>query len=209
MNIDLESSYGPVVIAGAHCTVTEALAICLEDRYSIPALTVSNWRELTRKLAMKRRAQLVIADKEFWETPEQEAEVAAGTPLAIISDHTSPEVAQAVLDGKLRGALTRGTPLSTMVAAIRLMLGGEVYLKDPDLIGSSVDGADGAGQRLSPRRRSIVSLVAAGYSNRRIAEEMGLTTSLVANEMRALFQYFEARNRTELAVRWRSTRSGD
>lgn len=202
MIVGSEMKSGPVVIASAQRSVAEALAFCLEDGFLIPALTASTHAELTDQLGAPRRAGLVVADLDFWKTADQADHIAQGVPVAIMSDGAVPEISRAVLDGKLRGAVSKKSPLPRLAAAISLMLSGECYLQDDGKAETPERFLKDWAAALSPRRLSILSLVAAGYSNRRIAADLSLSTSLVAFELRAMFHSLGVRNRTELVVKW-------
>ncbi len=55
------------------------------------------------------------------------------------------------------------------------------------------------GQR---QRQRILDWMVYGYSNREIAEKLGLSRSGTAYHVRKLLEHFDAVNRTELAVRY-------
>lgn len=195
---------GPVVIASRQRSVAEALAFCLEDGFDISALTAATHVELAHQLRAQRRAGLLVADLDFWKATDQADEIAQDVPVAILSDGTVPEISRAVLDGKLRGAVSKKTPLPKLAAAISLMLSGECYLRDDGRAATVESCLNDWVMTLTPRRLSILSLVAAGYSNRRIAAELCLTPSLVAFELRSMFLGLGVRNRTELVIKWQS-----
>ena len=52
------------------------------------------------------------------------------------------------------------------------------------------------------RRQQILDWLVLGYTNREIAEKLGLTKRGLHWHMRQLFERFDAVNRTELAVRY-------
>lgn len=202
MIVNSERTPGPVVIASAQRSVAEALAYCLKDGFNISTLTAGSQAELAHQLGARRQAGLVVVDLDFWKTADQAEEIAQEVPVAIISERVVPEISRAVLDGKLRGAVSKKTPLPKLAAAISLMLSGDHYLQDESRAETPEDCMADWVAMLSPRRLSILSLVAAGYSNRRIASDLALSSSLVAFELRMMFQRFGVRNRTELVIKW-------
>ena len=204
MQIDNELHRATVLIVSGQATVAEALATCLTEGYGITAYPVCSPEELQRRMESRRRTGLILIDTAVdWSGAIGEGTDA--TPVALLTDEPSAEASAAVLEGRMRGALSKATPLRTAAAAIRLMLGGDVYLREvlPDPAGPAARGDGQPG--LSGRRRAIGALIAAGRSNRQIETELSLSASLVASEIRFLLRHFNVRNRTELAIRWGST----
>jgi len=200
LGLDNETSRGPVLIVSPESTVVEALAVCLNEAYGISAHPFSSAAELGRRMDSRRKAGLILVDSLFLENDGLEDAMVGDTPVALLTDQPSAETSAAVLEGRYCGALTKATPLRTAAAAIRLMLGGDVYLREH--LPQTANTNDRA--KLSERRTAIGTLIAAGKSNRQIQTELCLSASLVAAEIRTLLRHFGVRNRTELAMRWRS-----
>ena len=55
---------------------------------------------------------------------------------------------------------------------------------------------------LPKRRHEIVELVAAGYDNQQISDELGIFIFTVKKHLQIIFQTLEVRHRTELAAKW-------
>lgn len=202
MQIDIDMQRDPVLIASPHATLAEALATCLSASFGISAQPVTSAPDLQRLMESRRRAPLVLMDAAFGEDGDFVDSVASILPVAVLSDQPSLETSARVLDGRLRGALTKTTPLRTVAAAIRLMLGGDTYLRElAPPMGTQPRLEDGKAG-LSDRKRAIGERVAAGWSNRQIEAELNLSASIVAAEVRAMLRQFGVRNRTELAMRW-------
>jgi len=199
MEAESDPARGPVLIVSPEATVVEALAACLNDAYGINAQPVCSAADLGRRIESRRRAGLILIDSQFLGTDTLDGGLMGETPVALLTDHADAETSAAVLDGRFCGALTKATPLRTAAAAIRLMLGGDVYLRENDARAPAVPGKTA----MSERRSAIGALIAAGRSNRQIQDELSLSASLVAAEIRVLLRLFGVRNRTELAMRWR------
>jgi len=54
--------------------------------------------------------------------------------------------------------------------------------------------------KLSRRRQQVIELLAAGLKNHEIADELGISTEVVKNNIRNIFAATGARNRVELAL---------
>ena len=61
---------------------------------------------------------------------------------------------------------------------------------------------------LSPREREILELLAAGFSNKEIADRLGLTDGTVRWHLRHVYYKLHVRSRTEAALKFRSARAG-
>ena len=59
--------------------------------------------------------------------------------------------------------------------------------------------------QLSRRQQQVIQLLAAGLKNHEIAKELGISTEVVKNDIRNIFDATGARNRVELAL-WYETR---
>ena len=61
---------------------------------------------------------------------------------------------------------------------------------------------------LSPREREILELLAAGRSNKEIADRLGLTDGTVRWHLRHVYNKLHVRSRTEAALKFRSAKVG-
>lgn len=61
----------------------------------------------------------------------------------------------------------------------------------PQTIGDSI---------LTPRQREVLTLVALGYSNQQVADELNVQLATVENHLHAIFGRLDVRTRTEAAV---------
>ena len=69
------------------------------------------------------------------------------------------------------------------------------------------EAATDAAAGLTERERDVARLVAAGSSNAEIADELFVSPKTVERHVSNLLAKLDARNRTELAQRWRATES--
>ena len=56
--------------------------------------------------------------------------------------------------------------------------------------------------RLSPREREVATLVAAGFTNRQIADALCISLPTVKDHVHAILTTTGAQNRSEVAARW-------
>ena len=125
------------------------------------------------------------------------AEIIAEQPdakiLIITSFSTTDRIAKAIKAGAL-GAIMKNADDSEMVAAIRAVGRGKVYLaKDIKRLFKE----DPPMPELSPRQREILDAITRGLTNQDIATLLGISLDMVKKHMTALLQKMNVANRSE------------
>jgi DNA-binding NarL/FixJ family response regulator len=103
------------------------------------------------------------------------------------------------IHGGARGYLLKGSPAAEIAQAIRQVHAGESYLS-PRIAAKLVKGVAqlrGRGGLLSARERGVLRLVAAGQSNRQIAETLSISERTVKFHVTSLFNKLGADNRAQ------------
>jgi DNA-binding NarL/FixJ family response regulator len=124
------------------------------------------------------------------------------------SDHDQ-ELALAMLCG-CSGVILKHTAPSLFVKSIRKAHAGEIWL-DPHIMAAAMrqsllDTGARAGREelarvlLTSRERQIMTLVAQGYVNKEIAEEMFLSEQTIKRQLRIIFAKLGVADRLELAL---------
>ena len=111
---------------------------------------------------------------------------------------TDDDVFRAIRGGA-RGYLLKGSPAAEIAQAIRQVHAGESYLS-PRIAAKLVKGVTRPGGRtglLSARERGVLRLVAAGLSDRQIAEALSISERTVKFHVTALFNKLGAENRAQ------------
>ena len=101
--------------------------------------------------------------------------------------------------GGARGYLLKGSPAAEIARAVRQVHAGESYLS-PRIAAKLVQGVAQPGRRaglLSARQRGVLRLVAAGQSNRQIAETLSISERTVKFHVTAIFNKLGADNRAQ------------
>jgi DNA-binding NarL/FixJ family response regulator len=118
-----------------------------------------------------------------------------------------------VIEAGARGYIPKSASSAIMIAALRLILSGGVYLPplmnqangvasrqpngraEPDLPPDSV-----MDRRLTPRQMEVLRCLARGQSNKEIAYQLGLSQGTVKIHIAAIFRAFKVRNRTQAVI---------
>ena len=111
---------------------------------------------------------------------------------------TDDDVFRAIRGGA-RGYLLKGSPAAEIAQAIRQVHAGESYLS-PRIAAKLVEGVTRPSRRtglLSARERGVLRLVAAGLSNRQIADTLEISERTVKFHVTAIFNKLGADNRAQ------------
>lgn len=149
----------------------------------------------------------------------------SGARVAVLSRRADAAAARDSFRAGAVGYLEKSRPLGEQAAVIRFLLDGGSYLP-PQLLTAVLD-AGGAGAAptasgdttvragvalgqsdsaagLTPRQREVLALIAAGHSNKDIADRLGIGAGTVKLHVRAVLKELRARNRTDAArMAWR------
>ena len=134
-----------------------------------------------------------------------------GVPVVIISAHEEPTDVRRALSLGALGYIPKSTPPNTLLDALRLVLGGGVYVPplflqsaqareplapdDPD-----VSGGNTTEEALTGRQADVLVLLSQGKSNKVIARELDLSEKTVKAHGTAVFRALGVVNRTQAAI---------
>ncbi len=165
----------------------------------------------TRKIGEDRKFDLIILDMRMpgmngLSGLRRMLSIAGGTPVAIISGMLSPAEAREVMREGAAGFLPKTMPLHQLDDALRQLLAGDRFV--PSFL--MVDKRAGAVASRNPERaswndltareRQVLTELMQGWSNKQIAENLGIAEITVKSHLMHLFRKINARNRTD-AVR--------
>src|SRR4051812_6320176 len=135
-----------------------------------------------------------------------------GLPILVVSMHDEMVYAERALRAGARGYIMKEAGGENLLAAIRQILGGQVYVS-PKMSAQLLDSFSGRKARdagspfgkLTDREFEIFQLVGHGRSTREIAKQLGLSTKTIDVHRGNLRAKLELRDTTALvrpAVRW-------
>lgn len=124
-------------------------------------------------------------------------------PVIVLSGDEEPQQIRAAIDRGAVGYVPKSHTSDMMIAALRFVLSGGIYLPasalEDDLGLAPPARAAGAHafSRLSPRQQQVAQLLLQGQSNKAIARKLGLSEGTVKAHVSAIYQIVGARNRVE------------
>ena len=198
-----------IVIADDHPLYREALATAFGRTADIEASASVDDLEQALTALGKGPVDLVLLDLDM---PGM-----GGTAGVARVRERYPETRVAVISGsvgsgKIRDALAAGacgyvpktfTP-DMILAAVRLMLSGAIYVP-PDALTDSVEAAPGgraggASGTLTPRELEVLRLLTTGAANKEIARQIGVAEVTVKLHTRRILEKLGVRNRAAAAA---------
>lgn len=127
------------------------------------------------------------------------------TPVILLTTFDDPDLMMRAVDAGAQGFLLKDASPEDLKAAIQRVAGGETLLQPVSLgpvraAWSEPAGTD-TGAKLTDRERSILRLVAGGYSNKEIARSLHLSEGTVKNYMSDLLVKLDCRDRTHAVLK--------
>lgn len=109
-----------------------------------------------------------------------------------LSMHSDPRQVQAALDAGASGFVLKDNSFDELARGVRRVHAGQVYLSGELMglmlaYGGAAHAPDPTVQRLTPRERQMVQLLAEGYSTQQIADQLHVSAKTVATHREHVF----------------------
>lgn len=193
-----------VCIADDHSLVRQGIRLILEDS---PYEVVAEADDLvgTRHVLRRYRPDLLILDlrmRDEWMLPEIPALLAMSPKVRVLvlTMHDQPDYAREVLRSGASGYICKESTADELTTALRVLCSGRRYL-------DARVGASLAAHRqeehlfgLTDREREVLRLVAAGNTNREIANRLFLSLRTVEGQRAAIRMKLGLRTRAQLSA---------
>ena len=190
-----------ILVADDHDLVRETIAAYLQAEGFEEVRLASDVNEALHLVATTGRFDLILVD---YDMPGMAGltglsrMIAAnrGRAVALISGAISTELAEAAIEMGAAGFVPKTLGSRSMVAAVRFMMGGEVFAP-LSLIRKPVRAGEAL---LSPRETDVLRGICAGKSNKEIARDFGLQEVTVKLHVKTMSRKLAAKNRTHAAM---------
>jgi len=125
--------------------------------------------------------------------------------ILILTQYSETVQLRRMLDAGANGYLLKSARGDELLSAIRAVVGGGTYI-DANLAGALLPGArndtptcdQDAWERLTPRERQVLELVAEGFSNKEIAVSLGVAVKTAMAHRANLMDKLDIHNRSKL-----------
>ncbi len=136
------------------------------------------------------------------------SEHAPSVPVVIVSATETTSVIRRALACGAAGFLPKSADSTTLIAALRLVLDGGIYVPPAVLNSEAVDDTSVASRanparhnhNLTLRQLEVLSLLSKGLSNKGIARRLNLSESTVKLHIAAILRALGVNNRTQAAL---------
>lgn len=148
---------------------------------------------------------LTLPDATMVEAVERLHQVAPEAQILVFAADVSRQTVESAFAAGARGFVPKGAAASTLVAAIDVVLCGEVFVPKevlPAWAGGVTTPAKATppAARLTPRQQEVLLRLAGGLANKEIAAQLGMSHSTVRVHVSAIFRALSVENRTRAAM---------
>lgn len=206
-----------VAIVEDNKTIRESLAEFAQTDSECRCVCVCATGEEALKIIPKHNPDIVLMDVQLpnmsgIECCAQLKEILPNTQIIMVTVYEDTERIYKALRAGACGYLLKRCAPEELVAAIRdVRQGGAPMSREiaRKVIASFREPLTAAKEveDLSPREREILALLAEGFSNKKIADRMGVTDGTVRWHLRHVYNKLHVRSRTEAALKFRSARA--
>ncbi len=218
-----------ILLADDHALFRDALVQYIERAEPDAQITLAkDFHEVKEALLEDADQDLVLLDLRMPGMSNMEGmkfirEEYKDIPVALISGIAELRDVKAAMDMGAVGYFPKTLPGKSMIRAIQLVLAGERYIPidyetnkimpsyfkniektDKNDEGSTMGGAEifsASEIKLTPRETEVLSFLLKGFSNKEIANELGLQVVTVKLHVRGVCRKLGAKNRTQAALK--------
>ena len=128
-----------------------------------------------------------------------------GLPIVVVSGHEEAQVARRALAHGASAYIPKSTPAEDIVAAIRSVLDGDVWLPPAIVAGHAElrpDEAEVAARvaALTPQQFRVLTMIAEGLLNKQIAYDLGVSEATIKAHVTAILRKLGVTNRTQAVL---------
>jgi len=190
-----------IVLADDHAVVRSALRLLLEAEDDLEVVAVAGDIEGAVRYVRGHRPDVLILDlnlpggRSLPAVPDL-AEASPATAIVVLTMEKNPAYAREALQSGVLGYVLKEAADKELVTAVRMAAEGRTYLQ-PEL-GARLAAGREDGDGLSDRERDVLRLIALGYTNGEIADQLGLSVRTVESHRAHIQQKLGMGKRSEL-----------
>jgi DNA-binding NarL/FixJ family response regulator len=203
-----------IILADDHKIVRQGLRTMLESEADIEVIGEADDGRLAVRLARELSPQVIIMDVGMpdlngIEATRQVLAESPGVKVIGLSMHCDRRFVMNMLKAGASGYLLKDSAFEELATAIRMVLGGKVYLSTEIANIVVKDYLQGGGDEsvfsvLTPREREVLQLMAEGKSSRQIADHLIISIKTVETHRMQIMhklQIFSVAELTKYAIR--------
>jgi DNA-binding NarL/FixJ family response regulator len=205
-----------ILIAGRYALFRDGIGILVREvAEAVETIQAETHGDIIRAVAAER-FDLALLD---FGLPDMDGVVsvralraqAPELPVVVIATSERWTDACAAIEAGARGYIPKSASSAIMIAALRLVLSGGIYV--PPLMGHgnppqrasaaptiSERESQISDRKLTRRQQEVLSWLARGHSNKEIAQRLGLSEGTVKIHIAAILRAYHVRNRTQAVI---------
>jgi DNA-binding NarL/FixJ family response regulator len=199
-----------VLLAEDHTIVRKGLLALLQGQAGIEVVAEAEEGRQAVQLAEQFRPDVVLMDFSMpglngLEATRQIITRVPGTKVLVLTRHTNQEYVDGILEAGASGYLVKKSAPEELIVAIQAVHRGDSYL-DPAISRTIIRGylekskteGEDRYDRLTPRQREVLQLIAEGRPNREIAAMLHVSIKTVENHRTHLMEALNLHSTAEL-----------
>jgi two-component system response regulator NreC len=175
-----------VVLADDHEIVREGIRLVLESEPDFEVVAEASTGEDAVRYVLGHKPDVLVLDLNMPGTPSLELlpsihERSPETAVVVLTMQNEPAFARKALQDGAKGYVIKHSAARELVDAVRAVVRGETYI-NPQLgarVAAEPDAGEGPPDDLTPREVEVLGLLALGYMNPEIAEQLVLSVRTV------------------------------
>lgn len=191
-----------VILADDHNVIRTGLRTMLEAQADLRVIGEAADAPAAAKLVEGRRPDVLVLDLQMpGAEPRADVprlrELAPDTAIVVLTMQNDPRAARDLLRAGAAGYVLKQAAERQLGEAIRIVAGGGSYV-DPELGGALAKLEADPLEQLNERERELLRLVALGFTNREIGEQLFLSVRAIEVNRAKLFEKLGIESRPEL-----------
>ncbi len=191
-----------IVLADDHAAMRESLRLLLQGEADLTVIAETDSLQSVLGHVRERRPDVVVLDLGM---PDQGSGIEAlgrlkqeakDTNIVVLTMNDDPAFARRALDNGAAGLVLKEMADSDLPAAVRDASRGRRYLSP--LLAAKLDGGKLTADRLTPREREVLRLIALGHTSVEIARKLGLSPRTIETHRARIHRKLGLDTRAEL-----------
>lgn len=193
-----------IVLADDHVVVRRALRMLLDAEPGFTVVAEAGDADSAVRYVLGHKPNVLILDLNMPGKPSLEAipdvlKANPSTAIVILTMQGEPAFAREALKAGVKGYVLKEAADGDLVQAVRSAAAGETYLQPALGARLAVDAGPKSGEdELSRREREVLRLIALGFTNPEIAEQLFLSTRTIESHRARIQQKLNLSARSEL-----------
>jgi two-component system, NarL family, response regulator NreC len=192
-----------IVLADDHTVVRNALRMLLDTEAGFEVVAEAGDADTAVRYVRGHKPTVLILDLNMPGRSSLDAvpdirEASPGTEIVVLTMQNEPAFARRALQAGVRGYVLKEAADAELVQAVRRAAAGDTYLQPA--LGARLAAGDDARQadELSERERDVLRLIALGYTNAEVAEQLYISIRTVESHRAHIQQKLRLSSRAEL-----------